>query len=102
MGDAVLWRISYALDAPPRVGAFVVRARATGSDSAGIPLDSCTVDAFMPAHTHDVANVVRTSIEDGACVARGASFQMPGTWVVRIDLRSGDRSDGASFTFVVP
>jgi hypothetical protein len=58
-----------------------------------------TVDGGMPAHGHGLPTMpkVTQNLGDGNYLVEGIKFNMPGAWVVKFGIKSGDKADDVTF-----
>jgi hypothetical protein len=57
------------------------------------PPTGLRVDAHMPAHRHGMNYRASVRGRDGAYVAEGLLFHMPGRWQLLLDVQAGGRSE---------
>lgn len=73
--------------------------------AAGEPVDNAliTVAGGMPAHNHGMptAPQVTQSLGYGDYLVEGVQFQMPGHWVVNLDISANGNSDKISYNLML-
>ena len=74
-------------------------------NAAGEPVDNAliTVAGGMPAHNHGMptAPQVTQSLGYGDYLVEGVQFQMPGHWVVNLDISANGNSDTISYNLTL-
>ena len=90
---------------PPEVplnAPFAVRVMITPKDGGSTSDLAVEVDAGMPEHFHGMNTAPRvTRAADGAFLAEGLLFHMPGLWELRVDITRGPRSERAQTDIVL-
>ena len=71
----------------------------------GVPVDDATIDidGGMPMHDHGLPTAPRVTAApgEGDYLLEGMKFQMPGHWVVRLDIETDGASDAVTFELML-
>lgn len=99
--DKKMFKVAYESQITPVVvnELHSVKLRITTADDAPVTGAEISINGDMPAHGHGLPTEpeVTEELGDGYYMVEGMKFSMPGLWLITIEIKAGDRTDGVTF-----
>lgn len=101
LSDKKMFKVSYESQITPLVvnELHSVKLRITTADDTPVTGAEISISGDMPAHGHGLPTEpeVTEELGDGYYLVEGVKFSMPGLWLIVIEIKAGDMTDGVSF-----